>query len=225
MARFGIRSPLVLGVPVPEIRRVARSSPPNHGVASHLWSSGIFEARLLAAMVDEPDRVLPGQMNRWAAQFDNWAVCDGVCQDLFRKTPHAMARALAWTGSDGEFVKRAGFSLIAEMAVPGQNVEDRILRATFPAIERGSDDERRTVRQAVSWALRQIGKRSPGMRREVCRLARRILRRRTRGAVWVARDVLRELENPAVIDRVRRRARRRARSRDPVRARRPGALA
>jgi 3-methyladenine DNA glycosylase AlkD len=202
MERFGIRSERALGVSVPEIRGVARGIAKDHGLAEALWRSGIFEARLLAAMVDEPARVTRRQMDRWAAEFDNWAICDGVCQDLFRHSPSALSRARSWCAARPEFVKRAGFSLIAECAIPGQGWPDESFRRLFSVIERGSDDDRPYVRKSVSWALRQIGKRNPKLRTEAIGVARKIARRGTRGARWVASDVTRELLHPTTLRRV-----------------------
>ncbi|MCI4331955.1 MAG: DNA alkylation repair protein [Thermoplasmata archaeon] len=212
MARFGIRSSGVLGVHVPTIRRIARQFGHNHGVAARLWASGVFEGRMLAAMVDEPLRVTERQMDDWAGRFDNWAICDGVCQDLFCHTPFAMAKARQWSRSPSEYVKRAGFSMVAGLALSSRGHSDRTMRSTFGILQRGADDDRPSVRKGVSWALRQIGKRSPPMRLEAVEVARQIARRGTRGARWVASDVLRELENPKIRRMVRLRASRQPRA-------------
>jgi 3-methyladenine DNA glycosylase AlkD len=114
MARFGISSSNTLGLSIPTIRSIAKRVGKDHQVAQALWESGIHEARILAALVDEPSKVNETQMERWVSEFDSWDVCDGCCGNLFDKTPFAFAKALQWSRRKEEFVKRAGYVLMAE---------------------------------------------------------------------------------------------------------------
>src|SRR5208282_4691478 len=175
--RFGITpSALQLGVPIPELRRIARPHRRDHALALALWSAGIHEARILAAYVDDPARVTRRQMEAWARGFDSWDVCDQVCGNLFDRTPHAAAKAAAWSARRREFTKRAGFALMAGLAVHRRDLPDRVFLRFLPLIRRQAGDGRNFVRKAANWALRQIGKRSPRLRRAAVAEARRIAR-------------------------------------------------
>jgi 3-methyladenine DNA glycosylase AlkD len=135
------------------------------------------------------------QMERWAGAFDSWDLCDQVCANLFDRTPFAHAKALAWSERSEEFVKRAGFALMAALAVHDRRADDDAFRAFLPAIEREATDGRNFVRKAVNWALRQIGKRNRRLHREAVRVARRLAASEDRAARWVGRDAVRELES------------------------------
>lgn len=213
MARFGIRSATLYGVPVPVLRRLARRIGRDHARARELWATGIFDARLLAAMIDEPALVTSGQMDAWVREFDNWALCDGCCLDLFVRTRFVDAKIRAWSRRSAEFEKRAAFSLMAVRAVHDKAAPDRPFLGYLALIERASDDDRNYVRKAVNWALRQIGKRNPALRKAAIARARRLRARGTRAARWIAADALRELESEAVRRRLLARASR-ARRRD-----------
>ena len=192
-ARFGITNASGFGVAVPELRRIARGLRPDHALALQLWRSGSLDARMLAAMIDDPAEVGRAQMDRWARDFDSWAVCDGCCQDLFWRTRAAWPTAFAWTHRREEYVKRAGFAMFAELAVHDAHAPDERF---LPALERclaEARDERKYVRKGVNWALRQIGKRTPRLRGAAIRTARRIHRLGTPTAHWIASDALREL--------------------------------
>ena len=204
MARFGISSKNTLGLSVPTLRAMAKKLGKDHGLAQALWRSGIHEARILAAMVDEPAKVTERQMERWVADFDSWDVCDGCCGGLFDKTTFAYAKALEWSNRSEEFVKRAGYALMAELAVHDKGASDGAFLRFFGAIESGSTDNRNFVKKAVNWALRQIGKRSLKLNAEALRLARRISKTDNSSARWVASDALRELSSEAVQRRLRR---------------------
>ena len=193
MARYGIRSQHMLGVNMPALRQMVRRIGRDHALAQELWASGILEARILAGLIDEPARVTARQMERWARAFDSWAVCDQVCSNLFDKTPMAWTKAVAWAGRREEFVKRAGFVLMAALAVHDKQAADAAFRPFFRLMHREATDERNFVKKAVNWALRQVGKRNPALCRAAMQTARRMQRLDSRAARWIAADALREL--------------------------------
>lgn len=207
MARFGIVTDRALGISVTDLRTLARTLGRDHRLAAGLWRSGIHEARILASIVDEPSRVTEAQMERWVAAFDSWDLCDQVCGNLFDRTPFAFTKALEWSGRDPEFTKRAGFALMAWAAVHRKDVPDRTFESFLGPIRDQATDDRIYVKKAVSWALRQIGKRSPGLHRKAVTTAHAIARIDAPSARWTARDALRELESPAVLERLAARSR------------------
>lgn len=194
MGRFGINVDNALGIKVTDLRRIARRIERDHEVALALWDSGIHEARILATIVDDPAAVDESQMDLWATEFDSWDIVDQACNNLFRKTPHASTRAMEWTGRKEEYIKRAGFALMATIAVHDKNAGDDYFINCLDLTERESPDDRNYVKKAISWALRQIGKRNPVLMQEALAAAERIKVRGTGSSRWIARDAVRELE-------------------------------
>ncbi len=182
------------GVMTDHLRALAKAHRRQHPLALELWDTGIFEARQLAALIDDPSLVTREQMEDWVSGFDNWATCDNACMHLFRKTPHAFVCARAWTQRPEPFVKRAGFTLIATLSVHAKKEPDSTFEAFLPVIEAAAHDDRNFVKKAVNWALRQIGKRSPPLCLKAILCAKRIHSQNTTSARWIARDALRELE-------------------------------
>ena len=203
MARYGISPLNTLGVNIPTLRALAKRAGRDHALAQQLWATGIHEARILAAMVDEPSKVTKRQMDRWAADFDSWDVVDGCCGKLFDETPHAYEKALQWSASRREYVKRAGFVLMTQLAVHDMRAPDETMLRFLPVIVRESGDERNFVKKAVNWALRQIGKRNRRLNAAAIATAREILELDTRAGRWIARDALRELTSDAVQRRLK----------------------
>jgi 3-methyladenine DNA glycosylase AlkD len=203
MARYGISPVNTLGVSVPVLRAMAKRIGRDHALALELWSTGVHEARSLAGLIDDPAMVTERQLERWAAEFDSWDVCDGVCSNLFDRTPFAASKAAEWSARREEFVKRAGFVLMAALAVHDKRAPDIRFREFLPLIEREAGDERNFVRKAVNWALRQIGKRNRALNKAAIASARRIRRMDSKAARWIATDALRELEGDAVQGRLR----------------------
>ena len=204
MAQFGISSEGTLGLSMPTLRKLAKRLGTDHALAQGLWKSGVHEAKILAALVDDPKEVTESQMESWVADFDSWDVCDGCCGNLFDRTPYAFKKAVEWSRRKEEFGKRAGYALMAEMAVHDKKAADDAFLRFFGAIERGSTDQRNFVKKAVNWALRQIGKRNLRLNRAALELAEKISRKESSSAHWVGSDAFRELKSEAVQKKLRR---------------------
>jgi 3-methyladenine DNA glycosylase AlkD len=194
----GIRAHTLLGISIPNLRRIARETGRNHALALELWVSGVHEARLVACMIDDPKLVSEGQLERWVMDFDSWDVCDQCCSNLFDKTVFAYRKAVEWSSRPEEYVRRAGFVLMATLAVHDKRAGDDVFLKFLPIIERGATDDRNFVRKAVNWALRQIGKRNKSLNGAAIRTAEAILRVDSKAARWVASDALKELRSSMV---------------------------
>jgi len=203
MAKFGIRTETALGLSMPFLRRTAERIGVDHALAGRLWRSGIHEAQILAALVDDPSRVTSAQMERWAKDFDSWDVCDQVCGNLFDRTRFGRRKAAAWARRKPEFVRRAGFALMAALAWQDKQADDGLFLKYLPLIEKYACDDRNFVKKAVNWALRNIGKRNRSLNRAAVACARRIARQDSRAARWVAADAIRELTDRKTLARIK----------------------
>jgi 3-methyladenine DNA glycosylase AlkD len=198
MARYGIRPRKAYGVRIPVLRNLAREIGVDHQLARRLFSSGVHEARILASMIDDPERVTEAQMERWVRAFDSWDVCDQCCLNLFRRTRLAYTKAVEWGAREEEFVKRAAFALMATLAVHDKDAPDGAFMRFLSVIRGQATDERDYVRKAVNWALRQIGKRDLALNHAAIRTAEEIGRIDSKAARWIASDALKELRSEKV---------------------------
>jgi 3-methyladenine DNA glycosylase AlkD len=191
MGRFGIVEPTALGVTMADLQKLAKRLGRDHALAQQLWNTDIYEARMLASLVDDPAQVTPEQMDRWRADFGSWGICDTVCFKLFDQAPDAWGRVSAWCGLNDEFGRRAGFALMASLALhdkPGDFIEGLAL------IERHATDDRNFVKKGVNWALRAIGgKRDPTLKAAALETAERLAASTDKTARWVGKDALRQL--------------------------------
>ncbi|MBN2042804.1 MAG: DNA alkylation repair protein [Candidatus Aenigmarchaeota archaeon] len=203
MARFGINPHNTLGVSLPVIRNIAKKTGKDHSLSIRLWDSGIHEARLLASIIGEPERVTEEQMEKWAKDFDSWDIVD-ICSFLFSKTRFAEKKITEWTRRKEEFVKRMGFVLMCSRAVHDKKASDSTFEKYFKIIKRESKDERNFVKKAVNWALRQIGKRNIRLNKKAIKLAEDIQRMDSKPAKWIASNALAELESEKVKNRLRK---------------------
>ena len=204
MAKYGITVEQRLGVSVPDMRKLAKEIGRNHKLALDLWKTGIAEARIVASMVDDPDKLTEEQMEDWVKDINSWDVCDEVCMNLFEKNRLAWKKIVDWSDREEEFVKRTAFSLIACLTSHDKKASDEKFIELFPVIIRGATDERNFVKKAVNWALRNIGKRNLNLNEAAINTAKQIKRLDSKAARWVASDAIRELESEAVQNRLRR---------------------
>lgn len=198
LERFGINASKPIGVSMKNIQIVARRVGRSHDLAQALWDTGWYEARMLAAFVDNPAEVTPAQMDRWCRDFDNWGICDTVCFKLFDQTPHAWGRAAKWVKDKGEFQKRAGFALLACLAGHDKAATDTQFMAGLKWIEKGAPDKRDLVIKGVSWALRRIGTRNKKLHGASLAVARRLALSDDSSSRWVGKDAIRDLTRPLV---------------------------
>ena len=204
MARFGITGNTA-GVSLAAMKPIAKRYHRDHVLAAALWRSDLHEARIMACDLDEPAKVTANQMDAWAADFDNWALCDGACLHLFVKTPFVEPKIRQWAEDEREFVRRAAFSLIAVYTVHGKAIPDKVFAGFLDLVERHATDPRNFVRKSVNWALRQIGKHSIALHRPALALARRLADSDNRSARWIGKDAVRELTDPVQVARLKAR--------------------
>jgi len=210
MARFGINTRQAFGVSIAAMRPMARRYRRRHDLAGALWASGWHEARILAALIDDPRAVTAAQMDEWVGEFDSWDLCDQATSNLFAATPFAADKIREWAEDEREFVRRAAFALIVGLTVRAKTLPDAALLAYLPLIERHAGDGRNFVKKAVNWALRQIGKRSLALHGPALALAGKLAQSSDPARRWIGRDALRELSDPKQVARVEARSQARA---------------
>ena len=202
MARYSINTENRLGVQIPELRQLAKETGKNHQIALELWQTGIAEARILAAMTDEPEKVTEQQMENWVKDINSWDIDDQTTMNLFEKTPIAWKKIINWSQRPEEFVRRTAYSLLACLAWHNKTATDQQFTQLFPVIASGATDERKSIQKAISWALRTIGKRNPQLNRAAIQLAQEIQQTNTKPARWIANNVTRELQSQPVQNRL-----------------------
>lgn len=207
MERFGVTSEKAFGISAPKLRALAKEIGMDQKLSLELWDSGYLEARALASLIGDPAKVTEAQMERWVRDFDSWAVCDACCGNLFDKTAIAYRKAIEWSKRDEEFVKRAGFVMMAELAIHDKSAKDEAFVRMFPSIVQGASDDRNFVKKAVNWALRQIGKRNKKLNALAMKTATQIHKTGSPSARWIAADALRELRGKNVQRRLASRQR------------------
>lgn len=198
MARYGINVANAYGVSVYTLREIGKEIGKDHEMALELWASGIHEARLLACLIERPDMVTEEQMESWARDFDSWDVCDVCCGHLFDRTAVAYQKAQEWSEREEEFVKRAGFALMAALSVHDKKASDEDFAGFLPLIKKHATDDRNYVKKAVNWALRQIGKRNWNLNEMAIKTAEEIKQLDSKSARWIANDAIRELTGDKV---------------------------
>ncbi|MFA5050619.1 MAG: DNA alkylation repair protein [Patescibacteria group bacterium] len=202
MARFGINPQYALGVRIPVLRSLAKKIGKNHKLAQDLWKTKIHEARILATMIDDPKSVTEKQMEEWVKGFNSWDLCDQCCSNLFCRIPVAWGKAEKWANKKEEFVRRAGFALMAYLACHDKKAKNKDFEKFFPLIKKYSTDKRNFVRKAVNWALRQIGKRNLSLNKKAIIIAKEIKKIDSPIAHWIAVDAIRELTDKKIQKRL-----------------------
>ncbi|HVW98536.1 MAG TPA: DNA alkylation repair protein [Mucilaginibacter sp.] len=195
MKRFGISDEYAMGIPLPDLRKLAKRIKTDHDLATALWKTKIHEARMLASMIADEKQLTEKQADEWVADFNSWDICDQVCGNILYKTPFAHQKSLEYAAAQEEFVKRAGFVLMAEFAIHKKSEADDFFLSFFPVMEREAWDNRNFVKKAISWSLRQIGKKNHPLMLAAIHTAHRIATQNHKAARWIASNALNELSS------------------------------
>lgn len=204
LTRYGITAPQAFGVSVGTLQQMARRIGRDHDLALALWETGWYEARLLTAYLDEPERVTAAQMDRWARQFDNWAICDTLCFALWDRTPHAWKKVEQWSRRKDEFVKRAAFALLACLGLRDKRTGNAPFLKSLALIERAAQDDRNFVKKGVGWALRAVGRRNAALNDAAVEVAGRLAASPDSAPRWIGKDVLRRYREPGIAETPRK---------------------
>ena len=203
MARYAIPSEDAYGVAMRDIKAIGKTLGRNQPLAAALWATGVYEARMLASFVGDPDQLTAAQMDRWCREFDNWAICDAMSFNLFDRSPHAWTKVKEWSSRRKEFEKRTAFALLWSLSVHDKRAADERFVEGLALIEREASDERNFVKKGINMALRATGKRNRALNAAAVAVARRLARSKDAAARWVGTDALRELTSPAVAKRLK----------------------
>lgn len=201
--QFAIHAPKSFGIHMAPMQKIAKRLGRDHDLAAALWATGWYEARTIAAYVDDPALVTAAQMDRWCKDFDNWGICDTVCFKLFDQTPHAFKKVKQWASKREEFVKRASFALLASLALHDKTSGDEPFVSCLPLIEKAATDDRNFVKKGVSWALRSVGRRSAALNAASVELAKRLAESDDASARWIGKESLKDLTKPALVQRLK----------------------
>ena len=193
-AYFGITEVGNYGMTALQIKAIAKKIGKNHSLALELWRTSVHEARHIAVLIADKKLVTEKLMENWVKDFNSWDIVDDCCSKLFCKTPFAYEKAKEWSGRKKEFEKRAGFALMALLAVHDKEMNDTEFEKYFPFLLRESDDGRNFVRKAVNWAIRQIGKRNERLCKKAIKLSEEIWKKEDKSSRWIATDALQELK-------------------------------
>ena len=202
MTRYGIPNDTALGVTMGTLKAMSKTLGKDHALAAALWTTGVYEARLLATLVDDPAQVTPAQMDRWCRDFDNWGIVDTACFALFDRTPHAWGRVEKWAARKAEFEKRAAFALLWSLSLHDKTSGDGPFLRGLELVEAAGDDDRLYVKKAVNMALRAVGKRNRALNAAAVATATSLAARESASSRWIGRDALRELTSAGVKGRL-----------------------
>ena len=193
MARYAIPSDHAYGVAMRDIKALGKTLGRNQPLAAALWDTGVYEARMLASFVGDPEKLTPAQMDRWCKDFDNWAFCDAMSFNLFDRSPHAWTKVSQWSRRKGEFEKRTAFALLWSLALHDKKSPDERFLEGLALVEREATDERNFVKKAVNMALRAVGRRNRKLNAAAAAIARRLSASDDATARWIGKDALRDL--------------------------------
>lgn len=193
--KFAIHTDFAFGVSQKDINALIKEIKKSDQLAHELWATGMYEARIITAKIFKPRNLTMELVQKWSQEFGDWATCDTFCMRVYGLSPLADEIIHTYARHEAEYQRRVTFATIAAFALDKKE-NNSTYEAYYPLILEAADDPRNFVKKAVSWALRGIGKRNPDLRKSAIACAEQMLAQPNPSAKWIARDVLKELNDP-----------------------------
>jgi 3-methyladenine DNA glycosylase AlkD len=195
VVKMGIPEESSIGVSTGDIRKLAKGLKKSNEFAHVLWRTGYHEAKLLAVLVFDKNYLSLHEVELLMNDVCSWDLCDHLCKDLIIKLKGYQELIKIWCNSKDTYTKRAAFALMASAVIHEKSLSEEIIDNYLKLISEYSNDEREHVKKAVSWALREIGKRDYNYQEKAILLAYELKENGSKSQIWIAKDVLKELEN------------------------------
>ena len=192
--KLGIPEKDSIGVSTSDVRKLAKSITKSNTLAKELWKTGYHEAKLLAVLLFDKKTLLLEDVEPLIEQVYSWDLCDHLCKNLLIKMKGYESLITKWYSKNKTYTKRAAFTLIASAAIHDKKVSVETLNDYLKIIHEYSNDEREHVKKAISWALREIGKKDFNYQEKAIVLAHDLIETGSREQIWIGKDALKELE-------------------------------
>ena len=194
VVKMGIPEEYSIGVSTAVVRAIAKKAVKSNELAKELWESGYHEAKLLAVLVFDKKTISDDEIEHLIRDVHSWDLCDHLCKNLIIKRKDYDTFIENWITSTHTYKKRAAFTLIASSAIHNKSITDDTLDDYLRLIQEYSDSEHEHIRKAISWALREIGKRDFSYNEKAILLAHELKESGNKQKIWIAKDALKELE-------------------------------
>ncbi len=168
----GMRS---FGIGLTRLRKLAKQIGRNRELAQALWKTDVYEARVIALLIDDPARITRDQAEQQVGELAGGMLAHvfASCDATLAKTSFVVELADKWVRSEDPVRRDCGYGLLYEVSkfsgkkAPG---EDYFL-AHIERIAASIRTESEKVRLSMGAALMGIGKRSAVLNRAALRVA------------------------------------------------------
>ncbi|OPD53977.1 DNA alkylation repair protein [Bacillus anthracis] len=168
----GAKEPL-FGVSFANLKLLKKKIKKDHDLAIVLWETKNMDAMTLATMILDPKKVTTELLNKWVQEVDYYCLMD-VLMTAICTSPIAIERVEEWTKSDDEWIGRAGWSLLANIAIKNKTLQDDFFSPYLEEIKENIHNEKNRKREAMNSALIAIGIRNEDLEQTAIEMAREI---------------------------------------------------
>jgi 3-methyladenine DNA glycosylase AlkD len=153
------------GVSFANLRALGKKIKLDHKLAVKLWKSNNVDARILATMIADPDKMDKKTLQMWVEDIDYYVLCDEFVKSLVIRTEHAKELMGKWIESEKEYVGRAGWTIMSLLAMDqGDLSKDKYYQKMLKRIESDIHDSKNRTKQAMNNTLISIGIRNENLR-------------------------------------------------------------
>jgi len=161
------------GVSFGDLRGLAKQIKRDHPLAMQLWATGNHDAQVLATLIADPDQFDAKTLDAWAKDLSNYTITDEFV-DLVAHTVYRQKKAEKWHKAQGEWIGRAGWDLIGQLALHDAALPDSYFEPYLTEITTSIHLRKNRVREAMNNTLIAIGVRDAYLQEKALEVAKAI---------------------------------------------------
>lgn len=164
----------VCGVLTSEVAKMKKKIKVDHSLAMELWKTGNAEARILALLIADPNKLSRADADKLVKQGQvRFLHC--YLSDLLARTPDANATQRAWMKSKDEFTRAIGYGILgARLRDDPESISDADAEKMLATIQKEIHSSTNWARYAMNGAVISIGVFKPSLRKRAMETAKRI---------------------------------------------------
>lgn len=163
------------GVSVSEIRQLARKIGRHYNRAKALWQSGIHEAKILATLTYENQKLTEKRLSKLVSEIHTSDVAEYFADHIVAKTPYLFSLANKWTHMlESEMVRRTGYACVCNLAKNSKTQDNNYFEKHLVIIEIEIKNTSNWVKEGQNNAIIAIGSRNRILNRKALEAAGRI---------------------------------------------------
>ena len=171
LGKEGIKS---FGIGLTRLKKLAKQIGKDHPLALALWKLPVYDAKILATIIDNPKEVTRAQVEEQVQELHFWMLAHSYCSNLMPRVSFLKEVADEWATSEENVKRHCAYLLLYQLAKDNKQLENSYFDTYLDIIEEKIQSEENFVKDGMNNALLMIGQRNKTLNERALTIARKV---------------------------------------------------